>query len=121
MGMGTGTIRIRQYVEELPPRDPEGGVRIRTTLEVTKGKVLSWATQLEWLDPEEDRWVWVVRYDTAGGKGHRDRNRIAAHEPVPLPESPGKALNWAKRDLRSRAREYIEEYRAAKAQGKEAW
>ncbi|WP_436410597.1 DUF7718 family protein, partial [Thermus scotoductus] len=42
-------------------------VRIRTTLEVAKGKVLSWATQLEWLDPEEDRWVWVVRYDTAGG------------------------------------------------------
>ena len=57
--------------------------------------MLSWATQLEWLDPEEDRWVWVVRYDTAGGKGHRDRNRLAAHAPVPLPESPGLALNWA--------------------------
>ena len=113
MGMGTGTIRIRLYVEELPPRDPEGGVRIRTTLEVAKGKGRSWATQLEWRDPEEDRWGWGVRYDTAGGKGHRDRNRSAAQEPGPLPESPGKALNWAMRDLRCRAREYIEEFRAA--------
>jgi hypothetical protein len=94
--------------------------RLRVTLEVERGKLRSWAVQLEWWDPEE-RWVWVARYDTAGGTPHRDRNRIAAHEPVDLPQDPGKAARVAETDLARRAEEYIEAYRAAKAQGKEAW
>jgi hypothetical protein len=55
------------------------------------------------------------------GTPHRDRNRIAAHEPVDLPQDPGKAARVAETDLGRRAEEYIEAYRAAKAQGKEAW
>ncbi|WP_172958132.1 DUF7718 family protein [Thermus scotoductus] len=92
--------------------------RLRVTLEVERGKLRSWAVQLEWWDPEDGRWVWVVRYDTAGGKGHRDRNRIAAHEPVDLPEDPGRAAKVAEKELSQRAEEYIEAYRAAKAQGR---
>lgn len=116
--------QVRQYVEEL--FTGEGWARLRTTLEVARGKLVSWAVQLEWWDPEEDRWVWVARYDTAGGQGHRDRNRIASHEAVPLPRDPSQALNWARGDLRTQARRYLgqpegylEEYRAAKAQGGE--
>jgi hypothetical protein len=63
----------------------------------------------------------VARCDTAGGTPHRDRNRIAAHEPVDLPQDPGKAARVAETDLARRAEEHIEAYRAAKAQGKEAW
>ena len=95
--------------------------RLRFTMELDRGRPRSWAVQLEWEDPEEERWVWVVRYDTAGGIPHRDRNRIAAHEPVDLPQDPGKAARVAETDLAEQAEEYIEAYRAAKAQGKEAW
>ncbi|MFZ8812861.1 MAG: hypothetical protein ACO2OU_03165 [Thermus aquaticus] len=38
-----------------------------------------------------------------------------------LPQDPGKAARVAETDLARRAEEYIEAYRAAKAQGKEAW
>ena len=93
--------------------------RLRVTLEVERGKLRSWAVQLEWWDPEDGRWVWVARYDTAGGRAHRDRNRVAAHEPVDLPEDPGRAAKVAERELSQRAEEYIEAYRAAKAQGRE--
>ena len=105
---------MRQYVPDLFAGEEKA--RLRTTLEVDRGKLLSWAVQLEWWDPEEEDWVWVVRYDTAGGRVHRDRNRIAAHEPVllPLPVNSGQAVNWAKDDLRQRAQEYIQDYRAAK-------
>jgi hypothetical protein len=58
---------------------------------------------------------------SSGRTPHRDRNRIAAHEPVDLPQDPGKAARVAETDLARRAEEYIEAYRAAKAQGKEAW
>jgi hypothetical protein len=77
--------------------------RLRFTMELDRGRPRSWAVQLEWYDP------------------HRDRNRIAAHEPVDLPQDPGKAARVAETDLARRAEEYIEAYRAAKAQGKEAW
>jgi len=95
--------------------------RLRFTMELDRGQPRSWAVQLEWYDPEEERRVWVARYDTSGGTPHRDRNRIAAHEPVDLPQDPGKAARVAETDLARRAEEYIEAYRAAKAQGKEAW
>jgi hypothetical protein len=95
--------------------------RLRFTMELDRGRPRSWAVQLEWEDPEEEGWVWVARYDTSGGTPHRDRNRIAAHEPVDLPQDPGKAARVAETDLARRAEEYIEAYRAAKAQGKEAW
>ena len=81
-------------------------------------KLRSWAVQLEWWDPEDGRWVWVARYDTAGGRAHRDRNRVAAHEPVDLPEDPGRAAKVAEKELSQRAEEYIEAYGAAKAQGR---
>ncbi|GAB1858762.1 hypothetical protein MHTCC0001_36030 [Flavobacteriaceae bacterium MHTCC 0001] len=95
--------------------------RLRVTLEVEQGKLRSWAVQLEWWDPEEGRPVWVARYDTAGGRDHRDRNRIASHEPVDLPEDRGEAARVAERELSLKAEEYIEAYRAAKAQGRKAW
>ncbi|WP_436410835.1 DUF7718 family protein [Thermus scotoductus] len=50
--------------------------RLRLTLRVERGKLVAWAVQLEWFDAEEGRWVWVARYDTAGGRPHRDRNRL---------------------------------------------
>ena len=90
--------------------------RLRFTMELDRGRPRSWAVQLEWYDPEEEGWVWVARYDTSGGTTHRDRNRIAAHEPVELPQDPGKAARVAETDLARRAEKYI-----AKAQGKEAW
>jgi len=95
--------------------------RLRTTRILLRGRMVAWAAQLEWWDPEEGRWVWVARYDTKGGRPHRDRNRIAPHEEVSLPEDPGRALNWAEKDLLDHMEGYIEGYRAAKAQGKEAW
>jgi hypothetical protein len=94
--------------------------RVRVTLDLARGQVKHWAVQLEWLDPEEG-WVWIVRYDTAGGKAHRDRNRIAAHEPVTLPPLAGKAIQAAKKELITRAEEYTEAYLAAKAAGRERW
>ncbi len=105
------------------PREVPIGLdrRLRFTMELDRGRPRSWAVQLEWYDPEEERWVWVVRYDTAGGTPHRDRNRIAAHEPVDLPQDPGEAAKVAETDLAEQAEEYIQAYRAAKAQGKEAW
>jgi hypothetical protein len=105
------------------PREVPIGLdrRLRFTMELDRGRPRSWAVQLEWYDPEEERWVWVARYDTAGGTPHRDRNRIAAHEPVDLPQDPGEAAKVAETDLAEQAEEYIQAYRAAKAQGKEAW
>jgi len=87
-------------------------------MELERGRPRSWAVQLEWYGPEEGRSVWVARYDTTGGVPHRDRNRSASHEPVALPQDPGRV---ARADLAERAEEYIEAYRAAKAQEKEAW
>ena len=96
--------------------------RIGVEWNVERGRLLSWAVQLEWLDPEEGRFVWVARYDTAGGLPHRDRNRIARHEPMPhLSPTSGGDLNRARDDLLARAWEYIEAYKAAKAEGREAW
>ena len=46
---------------------------------------------------------------------------FARQAPVDLPQDPGKAARVAETDLARRAEEYIEAYRAAKAQGKEAW
>ncbi|MFZ5993232.1 MAG: DUF7718 family protein [Deinococcota bacterium] len=77
-----------------------GEYRVRTTLERTKGSPGSWATQLEWYDPEEERFVWVVRYDTAGGTPHRDRNRVARHEPT------DRDLKGAQEDLAENAAQY---------------
>lgn len=90
-----------------------GEYRVRTTLERTKGSPGSWATQLEWYDPEEERFVWVVRYDTAGGIPHRDRNRVARHEPT------DRDLKGAQEDLAENAAQYIEKYREASARGEE--
>lgn len=95
--------------------------RLRLTLRVERGELVAWAVQLEWFDAEEGRWVWVARYDTAGGRPHRDRNRLARHETVSLPKDPGRALKVAQGELLVRSEEYIEAYRLAKAQGKEAW
>ncbi|RTH06871.1 DUF7718 family protein [Thermus scotoductus] len=55
--------------------------RLRLTLRVERGKLVAWAVQLEWFDAEEGRWVWVARYDTAGGRPHRDRNRLGTEHP----------------------------------------
>jgi hypothetical protein len=40
--------------------------RLRFAMELDRGRPRSWAVQLEWYDPEEERWVWVARYDTSG-------------------------------------------------------
>jgi hypothetical protein len=40
---------------------------------------------------------------------------------VDLPEDPGEAARVAERELSLKAEEYIEAYRAAKAQGREGW
>ncbi|MCS6867799.1 hypothetical protein [Thermus sp.] len=110
-----GPERHEEYLEDFGP------VRLRTTFRRQGGRLGDWGVQLEWYDPEERAWVWVARYDTAGGRPHRDRNRIAAHEPVPLPQDPAQALKAAQMDLRTRLEEYIEAYRAAKAQGRQGW
>jgi len=41
--------------------------RLRFTVELNRGRPRFWAVQPEWYDPEEERWVWVARCDTAGG------------------------------------------------------
>ena len=103
-----------EYLEEYGP------VRLRTTFYRRGTRMGDWGVQLEWEDPEEG-WVWVARYDSAGGKPHRDRNRIAQHEALPLPPDPAEALKAAQEDLRAHLEEYIEAYRAAKAQGRQGW
>jgi len=110
----------RQYLQPLREYLPDHDLRIRVTLDLERGRLVAWAVQLEWNDPEEG-WVWVARYDAAGGRVHRDRNRIAPHEPVPLAPTSGADLGVAKEELRRNALAYIEGYRAAKAQGREAW
>ena len=96
--------------------------RIRVEWNWERGRLLGWAVQLEWLDPEDGRFVWVARYDTAGGTPHRDRNRIARHEPMPhLSPTSGAHLNWARDELQRHAWEYIEAYKAAKAEGRPGW
>jgi hypothetical protein len=108
-------VAKRQYVDEFDYR-----YRLRVTTETYRGKLLSWAAQLEWLSPEEG-WVWIARVDTAGGQPHEDRNRIAAHQVVELPSEPGQALRAAIDLLKARGEEYTEAYKAAKTLGKEAW
>ncbi|MFX9877902.1 hypothetical protein ABTP36_19815, partial [Acinetobacter baumannii] len=75
-------------------------MRLRTTFYRRGTRMGDWGVQLEWEDPEEG-WVWVARYDSAGGKPHRDRNRIAQHEALPLPPDPAEALKAAQEDLRA--------------------
>ena len=62
---------------------------------------------------------------TAAGSGYSSARwessfsaTFAAHEPVDLPEDPGRAAKVAEKELSQRAEEYIEAYRAAKAQGR---
>jgi hypothetical protein len=107
-------MAIRQYVDAFAPNH-----RIRVTTETAKGKLSHWAAQLEWRDPDEG-WVWVARFDTAGGKPHRDRNRIAHHEFVSLPERPGKALRTAADNLKAEVEAYTGAYQVAKATGRES-
>lgn len=77
------------------PLERPANARIRVTLRTHEyrhrraagaaslaGRVQEWAVQLEWHDGEEG---WVARYDTAGGRAHRDRNRLAAHLACGLP------------------------------------
>lgn len=111
----------RQYLQPLREHLLDHDLRIRVTLDLERGRLVAWAVQLEWWDPEEGRWVWVARYDGAGGRVHRDRNRIAPHEPAPFASTSGTDLRAAKEELRRNALAYIEAYRAAKAQGREAW
>jgi len=109
------TTRVKRYGFAL---DAEH--RLRSTIALARGKVTHWAVQLERLEPEEG-WVWIARYDSAGGTVHRDRNRIAAHEPVALPDVAGKAVRAAVEDFKARAQEYTEGYLAAKAAGRAPW
>lgn len=81
-------MRKQQYVDFFDAHH-----RLRVTMETRRGRMRAWAAQLEYLDKES--WVWIARFDTAGGKAHLDRNRIVAHEPVALPSEPGKALEVA--------------------------
>jgi hypothetical protein len=81
---------------------------------------MHWAVQLEWLELGEG-WVWIARYDTSGGHPHRDRNRIAKHEPVQLARNPGRAIQEAKQELETHYWRYTEDYQAAKATGRQAW
>lgn len=80
----------------------------------------AWAAQLEWLDADGD-WVWIARFDTAGGSPHRDCNRIARHEEAELPHDPGQALRVATHNLRTSAEAYTEAYQVAEAAGRDAW
>ncbi len=100
----------REFIEEFG--SSLGPFRIRTKMEPMKGPVIQhWAVQLEWWDPEAGRWIWIARYDTAGGKPHRDRNGFASHEAVDLPKEPGQALRKARQDLLDNAERYIQAFK----------
>ncbi len=95
------TKRYTQYIDS--------SHRIRTTIEFDVGTISHWAVQLEICSPEE-YWEWVTRYDTAGGKAHRDRHLIAAHEEIVLPRESSHAIAFAQEDLRKQHIEYTQAY-----------
>jgi hypothetical protein len=103
-------VKRRQYEDYFAEN-----YRLRVTRETERGKMFHWAAQLQWFDGES--WLWLARLDTAGGKANLDRNLIARHQEVSLPEDPGKALDLAKRHLRKRHKAYTRAYLAAKAEG----
>ncbi len=87
--------------------------RLRTTIEFDLGAISHWAVQLEMCSPE-DNWQWVTRYDTAGGKAHRDRHLIAVHEEIAIPKEASQAIDFAQQDLRKHYMEYTQAYLEAK-------
>jgi len=84
----------------------------RVWFEVEKGKVLQFVVQLEILDG--DKWIPVVRYDTAHGFAHRDRYKadgtVSHHEMLPVSEYQ-EALTFAIRDVRLNWEDWIYQYR----------
>ena len=60
--------KTKSYVTNLSQQH-----RLRTTIEFERTTVSHWAVQLELYSPDAQSWVWIARYDTAGGSAHRDR------------------------------------------------
>jgi len=66
--------------------------RLRFTVELDWGWPRSWAVQLEWYDPEEERWVWVARYDAAGGTPTGTATASPPTSPWICPRTQGRRL-----------------------------
>jgi hypothetical protein len=85
--------------------------RYRVRFEVDKGKILQFVVQLELLS--SDKWVTVVRYDTAHRSAHRDSYKadgsVSRHEALPVSEYKD-ALTYAIRDIRLNWEEWIRQY-----------
>jgi hypothetical protein len=86
--------------------------RYRVWFEVDKGNVLQFVVQLEVL--KADKWLPVVRYDTAHGFAHRDKYKadgtMSHHELLPVSEYRH-ALTFAIKDVRLNWEDWIRQYR----------
>ena len=101
--------KTKSYVTNLSQQH-----RLRTTIEFERTTVSHWAVQLELYSPDAQSWVWIARYDTAGGSAHRDRHLIAGHEAIALPEPASSAIAAAQQDLSKHASAYTDAYLEAK-------
>ena len=88
--------------------DNDNALRVRFDLE--RGEILYFVVQLEcWIN---DRWIPVVRYDTAHGFAHRDKMHPRKEtEKTEIPVRNYKeGLNFAIDDLEANWREYRRRY-----------
>lgn len=87
-------------------------VRYRVSFVTEHGVVLSFTVQLE--VAAADRWIPLIRFDTAHGCAHRDRYQpdgtVVKHELVPASDF-NQALTFAERVVRSRWEELAGPFR----------
>lgn len=74
--------------------------------------MLGFVIQLEVRHPRSATWVPVVRYDTAHGFAHRDRQHAdGSSEKTPLPlEDYRQALNYAEAELKAHWQTYRRQF-----------
>ena len=88
---------------------PEGGDALRVRFDVDRGQVTAFTVQYEiWRD---ERWLPVVRYDSAHQQPHRDTldrsGKVVAKDWLPAGISLNVAMQQAIRDLKSNWRAYL--------------
>jgi hypothetical protein len=91
----------------------DAAVRLRVHMETLRGQLVHFAVSLEC--ETQERWQAVVRYDTTGGKPHRDLLRpgggyLTHREAMDLSDDYATALQQATRDLWENYARYVSDF-----------
>jgi hypothetical protein len=100
--------QVKQFTFQI-----DAGARLRVHLEKLKGELVHFAITLECEAGE--RWQAVVRYDTTGGKPHRDillpgGGYVEHRDDVNLSEDYATALKQAQHDLTASYQGYVSDF-----------